>query len=114
EKPMCTDEEQCQAIVDASKEAARRNGKKITVTFNARHSPEAKRIKKLLMEKAVGDLVSVDFHEYLDTSHGADYYRRWHRLKQNSGTLLVHKASHHFDLANWWLDSTPMSVTASG
>src|SRR6266481_423168 len=50
----------------------------------------------------------------LDTSHGADYFRRWHRLKQNSGTLLVHKASHHFDLANWWLDSTPVEVTAFG
>jgi predicted dehydrogenase len=114
EKPMCTDEEQCQAIIDASKEAARRNGKKITVTFNARHSPEAKRIKQLLLEKAVGDLVSVDFHEYLDTSHGADYYRRWHRYKENSGTLLVHKATHHFDQANWWIDSTPVEVTAFG
>jgi len=66
------------------------------------------------MEKAVGDVISVDFHEYLDTSHGADYFRRWHRLKQNSGTLLVHKASHHFDLANWWLDSAPVEVTAFG
>ncbi len=71
-------------------------------------------MKELLLKKAIGDLVSVDFHEYLDTSHGADYFRRWHRLKENSGTLLVHKASHHFDLANWWLDSTPVEVTASG
>src|SRR5437763_392954 len=64
--------------------------------------------------KGYSDVVSVDFHECLDTSHGADYFRRWHRLKQNSGTLLVHKASHHFDLANWWLDSMPMEVTAFG
>src|SRR5215510_1698693 len=110
EKPLCTDEQQCQAILDAEK----RTGKRVTVTFNARHSPEAKKVKELLMERAVGDLISVDFHEYLDTSHGADYFRRWHRLKENSGTLLVHKASHHFDLANWWLNSTPVSVTASG
>jgi predicted dehydrogenase len=110
EKPLCTDEEQCQAILDAQK----RTGKKITVTFNARHGLKDKKIKELLMQKAIGDLISVDFHEYLDTSHGADYFRRWHRLKENSGTLLVHKASHHFDLANWWLDSKPVSVTASG
>jgi predicted dehydrogenase len=110
EKPLCTDEEQCVSILDAQK----KSGKKVTVTFNARHDPEAKRIKGLLMEKAVGDVISVDFHEYLDTSHGADYFRRWHRMKQNSGTLLVHKASHHFDLANWWLDSTPVEVTAFG
>ena len=110
EKPLCTDEEQCVSILDAQK----KSGKKVTVAFNARHDPEAKKIKGLLMEKAVGDVISVDFHEYLDTSHGADYFRRWHRLKQNSGTLLVHKASHHFDLANWWLDSMPVEVTAFG
>jgi predicted dehydrogenase len=110
EKPLCTDEEQCQAILDAQK----KTGKKITVTFNARHGLKDKKIKELLMQKAIGDLISVDFHEYLDTSHGADYFRRWHRLKENSGSLLVHKASHHFDLANWWIDSKPVSVTASG
>ena len=110
EKPLCTDEQQCQAILDAQK----KTGRKVTVTFNARHAPEAKKVKELLLEKAVGDVISVDFHEYLDTSHGADYFRRWHRLKENSGTLLVHKASHHFDLANWWLDSTPVQVTAFG
>jgi predicted dehydrogenase len=110
EKPLCTDEQQCQAILDAEK----RTGRRVTVTFNARHFPEAKKMKELLMERAVGNLISVDFHEYLDTSHGADYFRRWHRLKENSGTLLVHKASHHFDQANWWLDSKPVEVLAQG
>lgn len=110
EKPLCTDERQAQAIIDAQK----KTGKKITVTFNARHGLKDKKVKDLLMQKAIGDLISVDFHEYLDTSHGADYFRRWHRLKENSGTLLVHKASHHFDQANWWINSTPVSVTASG
>jgi predicted dehydrogenase len=110
EKPLCTDEQQCQAIFETQK----KTGKKVTVTFNARHDPEAKKVKELLLDKAIGDVISVDFHEYLDTSHGADYFRRWHRLKENSGTLLVHKASHHFDLANWWLDSVPVEVTAFG
>ncbi len=110
EKAMCTDEAQCQAIIDTQK----KTGKRVTVTFNARHGPEDKKVKELLMEKAVGDVIALDFHEYLDTSHGADYFRRWHRLKENSGTLLVHKASHHFDQANWWLDSEPVEVSAWG
>jgi predicted dehydrogenase len=110
EKPLCTDEQQCQAILDAQK----KTGKKITVTFNARHGLKDKKLKALLLEKVIGDVISVDFHEYLDTSHGADYFRRWHRMKANSGTLLVHKASHHFDQANWWLNSMPVSVTAFG
>ncbi len=110
EKPMCTDEAQCQAIVDA----AARTGRSVTVTLNARHSREAKKVKALLQDGAIGDVLSVDFHEYLDTRHGADYFRRWHRFRKNSGTLLCHKASHHFDLANWWLDSDPVEVSASG
>jgi predicted dehydrogenase len=46
--------------------------------------------------------------------HGADYFRRWHRDKANSGGLLVHKASHHFDLVNWWLGDVPATVYARG
>ncbi|MCC7499296.1 MAG: Gfo/Idh/MocA family oxidoreductase [Bryobacterales bacterium] len=110
EKAMCTDEQQCQAILDAQ----RRSGRNVTVTFNARHGVEDKKVKQLLMERAVGDVIAVDFHEYLNTSHGADYFRRWHRLKENSGTLLVHKACHHFDQANWWLESDPVEVSAWG
>lgn len=110
EKPLCTDEQQCQAILDAQKKTS----KNLTVTFNARHGLKDKKVKELMLQKAIGEVISVDFHEYLDTSHGADYFRRWHRKKENSGTLLVHKASHHFDQANWWLNSTPMEVMARG
>jgi predicted dehydrogenase len=53
--------------------------------------------------------------EYLlNTSHGADYFRRWHAQKENSGGLLVHKATHHFDLINWWIDAIPERVFAQG
>ena len=37
---------------------------------------------------------------YLDARHGADYFRRWHRLRSKSGSLWVHKSTHHFDLIN--------------
>jgi predicted dehydrogenase len=46
--------------------------------------------------------------------HGADYFRRWHRYKDKSGGLLVHKSTHHFDLMNWWVASTPKTVSANG
>lgn len=110
EKPLCTDETQCQAILDTQARTRRR----LTVTFNARHGTTARKVKQLLMERAIGEILSVDFHEYLNTSHGADYFRRWHHLKENSGTLLCHKASHHFDQVNWWLESRPVEVSAWG
>jgi predicted dehydrogenase len=110
EKPLCTAAEQCQSILDA----VRRSGRTVTATMNARHAREAKKVKALLLDGAIGEVLSVDFHEYLDTSHGADYFRRWHRFRANSGTLLCHKASHHFDLANWWLASVPVDVSGTG
>jgi predicted dehydrogenase len=108
EKPMVTDEAQCQAVLDAEK----RNRRKIVVTFNARYPPEHQKIKEVLLGGEIGPVVAVDFNWYLDVRHGADYFRRWHRLKSRGGTLLVHKATHHFDLINWWLGADPIEVVA--
>lgn len=110
EKPMTTDEKKCEAILEAEK----RTGKKVIVTFNYRYSPHRQKIYSLLRNNAIGKITSVDFHWYLDTSHGSDYFRRWHRLKEKGGTLLVHKSTHHFDLLNWWLQSDPEEVFAYG
>src|SRR4029078_45931 len=33
---------------------------------------------------------------------------------RNSGGLMVHKATHHFDLVNWWINSSPKRVFAMG
>ena len=110
EKPLTTDERKCQEIVDAE----RRSGKKLIIGFNYRWSPYNTKIKELIAENAIGKLVSVDFHWYLNTYHGASYFRRWHGLKEEGGTLFVHKATHHFDLLNWWIDSDPFEVFAYG
>ncbi len=110
EKPMTTDEKKTQAIIDAQE----KTGKDVIVTFNYRYSPHRQKIKELLMDGRIGELQSVDFHWYLDVYHGADYFRRWHGLREKSGTLLVHKSAHHFDLLNWWLDTDPEIVSAFG
>lgn len=110
EKPMTIDEKKVQAILDAEKKTK----KKVTVTFNYRYSPHRQKIYELLRDGAIGNLTSVDFHWYLDVYHGADYFRRWHRLRDKGGSLLVHKASHHFDLLNWWINSDPEEVYAYG
>ncbi|MBA3272771.1 MAG: Gfo/Idh/MocA family oxidoreductase [Chthoniobacterales bacterium] len=110
EKPMTTTAEKCQRIFDAVK----RTGKQCRVTFNYRYSPPRTQIKDLLMSGEIGDVLSVDFHWMLNTRHGADYFRRWHGRKENSGGLMVHKATHHFDLINWWLGAMPVSVFATG
>ncbi|GGD82610.1 4,5-dihydroxyphthalate dehydrogenase [Paenibacillus nasutitermitis] len=110
EKPMTTTADKCRAIL----EAERRTGKKVTVTFNCRFMPYVVRVKELLKEGAIGRIHSVALEWSLDKSHGADYFRRWHRQMSNSGGLLIHKSTHHFDMVNWWLEDEPESVFANG
>jgi len=110
EKPMTTDEKKARNILDAIK----RTGRDLRVTFNYRYAPNNTKIRELIMDGVIGDVFSVHFEWLLDTSHGADYYRRWHRNKHNSGGLLVHKSTHHFDLVNFWLGARPENVFAFG
>jgi predicted dehydrogenase len=110
EKPIAIDADQCQRIADAES----RTGRKVIVGFNARHENQAIEMKKILLSGELGKIIAVDYHECLNTSHGADYYRRWHGKMMYSGSLLLHKASHYFDLVNWLLDSEPVDVQAVG
>ena len=110
EKPMTTDLGKLRAILDARA----RTGRKVTVTFNYRYTPARTQVKDILLSGAIGRVTAVDFRWHLDRVHGADYFRRWHRYRENSGGLLVHKSTHHFDLLNWWLGDTPVSVAARG
>ncbi|MEV7045885.1 Gfo/Idh/MocA family oxidoreductase [Amycolatopsis sp. NPDC051061] len=110
EKPMTTDVDGARRILAARRET----GRAVRVAFNYRYNPVHRRVRELLAAGAIGEIGSVEFSWLLDTAHGADYFRRWHREKANSGGLLVHKSGHHFDLVNWWLGRGPETVFALG
>ncbi|MDR7276265.1 Gfo/Idh/MocA family protein [Catenuloplanes atrovinosus] len=108
EKPLTVDEEGC-ARIAAAAERSRGN---LVVTFNYRYSPRNSAVRELIASGRIGDVTAVHFEWALDTAHGADYFRRWHRDRSRSGGLLVHKSTHHFDLINWWIASHPELVFA--
>jgi predicted dehydrogenase len=81
EKPMVTEAAQCQSVLDAEK----KHNRSITVAFNYRYAPKHEKIKQIIQSGEIGRVTSVDFSWYLDTSHGADYFRRWHRLNPAAG-----------------------------
>ena len=110
EKPLTIDAPSARRI----QEAIDRTGRQVLVTFNYRYSPRNTALKEIIAAGEIGEVVSVVFEWVLDTSHGADYFRRWHRDKANSGGLFVHKSSHHFDLVNWWTGQVPERVYARG
>jgi predicted dehydrogenase len=110
EKPMTTDELRCRKIL----ETVAKTKQRCLVTFNYRYAPPRSQIREMIMAGKIGEVLSVDFCWLLNTQHGADYFRRWHRRRECSGSLLVHKATHHFDLVNWWIDDIPQEVFCHG
>lgn len=110
EKPMTTDEEKCQNIINAQRNATG----KLIVAFNYRYGKVFTKLKEIIDSKEIGELVSIDLNWYLNTYHGASYFRRWHGETDKSGTLLLHKSAHHFDLLNWFIGSDPVEVHAYG
>ncbi|WP_405530100.1 Gfo/Idh/MocA family oxidoreductase [Streptomyces canus] len=110
EKPMTVDADRCARILDT----VRSTGNSLTVAFNYRFNPVHEKVRALLADGTIGEVLSVHFEWLLDTRHGADYFRRWHREKHLSGGLMVHKSSHHFDLVNWWLADEPQDVFGYG
>lgn len=110
EKPITITPEKAKRI----QEIQHKTGRKLTITFNYRFTLFATTIKQALRDHSIGKIQTVHFEWMLDQAHGADYFRRWHREKKNSGGLAIHKATHHFDLVNWLVESKPHHVYADG
>lgn len=110
EKPVTIDAPKLRAVFDA----IRCTGRSLRVTHNVRYSPPVAHIRQLIRDGVIGKPKAATLMWQLDTKHGADYFHRWHREKDKSGGLLIHKASHHFDMINWWIDSFPKTVYAMG
>ena len=111
EKPMTTNWEDGIKV----REAEKKSKGKVTCTFNYRYNPQHKLLRELVMAGKVGRVTHVDLNWYVDIKHGSSYFHRWNRMRENSGSLSIHKASHHFDLVNWWIGSPdPVTVHAFG
>jgi len=113
EKPLCVTAKQARKIIEAQARYKDKGGE-VFVTHNMRYGPAITKMKEIIKSGRIGKPLTINFHENLDRRHGADYFRRWHRIKQNSGGLLIHKASHHFDALNWLAESIPNELRATG
>lgn len=110
EKPMAMNREGIERI----RQAEIKYGKEVTVAFNMRFSPYSAAIKKVMKDNPIGKITNVNAEWMIDRYHGQQYFHRWHANMKHSGGLLVHKATHHFDLLNWFLDDEPETVYAVG
>ena len=110
EKPMTTNAPDALRVLAAE---AKSKGR-VTCTFNYRYAPIHRKLREMVLAGKVGRVTHVDLNWYIDIRHGSSYFHRWNRMRENSGSLSIHKASHHFDLVNWWIDGIPEYVHAFG
>jgi predicted dehydrogenase len=110
EKPLATTIEDCVAICNAHKQS----GKMFATGFVLRFSPHYRKIKELIDDGAIGNIVSFEFNECIPHYHGGHIMKGWRRFKEISGGHIVEKCCHDIDLANWFVDSIAENIASFG
>ena len=110
QKPLALSVAECRAM----KQAWERSGKMFNIGFTLRYSSHYRRIKQLVSEGKIGQLISMEFNETLDFNHGGYIMGDWRRLRKNAGTHLLEKCSHDIDLVNWIVGARAKRVASFG
>lgn len=99
EKPMATTAEDCTAIV----EACTQSGVMLSVGHVLRYDPTIHKIKELIEEGAIGDVIHIQHLEPVGFYHFAHSFVRgnWRNEAESSFALLA-KSCHDIDLIHHW------------
>jgi len=97
EKPLASTAEECRSLIRCQQET----GVAAVVGFNMRASPVYERLKEVVDQGVVGEIVHIEGLEQLSVAHGAAFMRRFHRHRSNTGGFLNTKCSHDLDLMQW-------------
>ncbi len=111
EKPITNDESELKVLQDA----ADANNVKILVCHVLRYTVFMKKLKSLLDEKAIGELVSIDHLENVAYWHQAHSFVRgnW-RIKEETAPMILAKCCHDLDLLQWFANSECESLSSYG
>ena len=111
EKPVAQTAQECADIALA----AERKGVSVLVCHVLRYSPFFKKVKQILLEGTIGEVMSVVHVEAVGNVHQSHSYVRgnWHSEKQTTPMLLA-KSCHDLDIIQWLLDKPCKKVQSFG
>lgn len=111
EKPISDSEEECYELLKAQE----KYGKKIMVCHVLRYAPAFTKVKELLNENAIGELVMIDDMEQVHYLHQAHSFVRgnW-RNKEETSPMILQKCCHDLDLLQWYAGSECETISSIG
>lgn len=111
EKPMAPTESECREMVALAK----KTGRIVAVCHVLRYAPYFMKLKSMLDEKAVGELISVQHMEPIEHIHMSHSFVRgnWHDSKKTTPIILA-KSCHDLDILRWLTGKQSEAITAMG
>lgn len=111
EKPAAPTAQQCVDIAHA----AEKKGVKVLVCHVLRYAPFFKKVKKLLMDGVIGDIMSVVHVEAVGNVHQSHSFVRgnWHSEEETAPMILA-KCCHDIDILQWLVDKPCKKVQSFG
>ncbi|WP_126972986.1 Gfo/Idh/MocA family protein [Gynurincola endophyticus] len=111
EKPIAPTEKECRAIL----KKAQQKGRIVAVCHVLRYAPYFVKMREMIAEGAVGEVISVQHLEPIEFQHMAHSYVRgnWHNSKQTTPIILA-KSCHDLDIIKWVINKRCTEISAMG
>jgi hypothetical protein len=111
EKPIAPTEKECRNILALAK----KTGRIVAVCHVLRYAPYFVKMRELVAQGAIGDVISVQHMEPIEHLHMAHSYVRgnWHNSKQTTPIILA-KSCHDLDIIKWIINKPARQITAMG
>ena len=111
EKPMARTEEECIAM----RNQAKKYGRKFMVCHVLRYTPFYSRVKELIDEDTIGDIVSIVHTEGVGNIHQSHSFVRgnWGNTERSNFMLLA-KSCHDIDLLQWLMNKKCSKIQSFG
>lgn len=111
EKPIAQNAQECADVANAAK----KKGVKVLVCFPMRYAPFFKRVKELVMEGLIGDVISIIHLEAAgNQSFAHNYVRGDYHSEAEASPVLLAKSVHDLDVLQWIIDKPCKRVQSFG
>jgi predicted dehydrogenase len=111
EKPIAPTEKECRNILALAK----KTGRIVAVCHVLRYAPYFVKMKELIAQGAVGEVISIQHLEPIEHMHMSHSYVRgnWHNSKTTTPIILA-KSCHDLDIIKWVINKPAKLISAMG